>query len=355
LVLLLIAVSSFSQVTITTEDLQCEIGQYYKMYNIPSPQGVIGMTGIQGGPYVFDFSSGSTAAEFTIDYVDPSDGGHNADFPSATIAEKKITADGTAWMYMDFQNGIGRTNYGFYDPAGVPDSPSVPFHPSIVDFPENISYQSYFSGATNFAVSMQGYDLDIAYEFTGFVDGWGTVILPDDQGEHNCIQVNYEEKYTYYWMSTPIQVSYLRSYYYIAEDIGIVAIITSREEEAPVPNNFNIANTIARRYETSKVSEPSSTELVPAGFKLSNNYPNPFNPQTTISYELPFEQHVQLGVYDITGQLVNSLVSGRRSAGNHEVVWSGVNQSGRAVASGIYYYRIDASEFSQIKKMTLVK
>lgn len=354
-ILLLIAVSGFAQITITTEELQYEIGQYYKMYNIPSPQGVIGMTGIQGGPHVFDFSTGNTSVEFTIDYVDVTDGGHEADFPAATIAERKIDPSGTMWMYLDFQSGTGRTNFGFYDAVGVPESPSVPFNPPIVDFPDNITYQSFFTGTTNFDVTMSGLDIDIEYEFTGFVDGYGTVILPDGLGEFNCIQINYEEKYTYYWMQTPIQTSYLRSYYYLAEGLGIVAIVSSREEEAPVPNDFNIANTIARLYDSSKLDQGTAVDTVPDDYNLSHNYPNPFNPQTTISFDLPSAQNVQLDVYDISGELVKTLINGPRIAGNHRVTWSGVDQQGREVSSGVYYYRMDAGHFSQIRKMTLVK
>lgn len=202
---------------------------------------------------------------------------------------------------------------------------------------------------------MSGLDIDIEYEFTGFVDGYGTVILPDGLGEFNCIQINYEEKYTYYWMQTPIQTSYLRSYYYLAEGLGIVAIVSSREEEAPVPNDFNIANTIARLYDSSKLDQGTAVDTVPDDYNLSHNYPNPFNPQTTISFDLPSAQNVQLDVYDISGELVKTLINGPRIAGNHRVTWSGVDQQGREVSSGVYYYRMDAGHFSQIRKMTLVK
>jgi hypothetical protein len=355
LTLLLIAAPSFAQVTITTADLQYDIGQSYSMYNIPSPHGVIGMTGLQGGPHVFDFSSGNTSVEWTFDYVDVTDGGHQADFPSATIAEKRVSAEGSAWMYMDFQAGIGRVNYGFYDEVGLPESPSVPFNPSIVDFPTHISYQSFFSGATNFDVTSSGVTMNIDYEYTGFVDGYGTVVLPDSLDELNCIQVNYEEKYTYYWMGVPIQYSYLRSYYYIAEDVGIVAIITSREEDAPVPNNFNIANTIARLFESSKLNTDTAVDDALVTDMLGGNYPNPFTPQTRIRYHLPSAEVVRLGVYDIAGRLVKTLVDGPTAAGSHEVIWSGANRSGHPAPAGVYFYRIDAGDASQSRKMTLVR
>lgn len=242
----------FSQVTITVDDLKYEIGGNYSMYDIPAPQGVIGLTGNTGGPLVFDFSEGVTAGTHTFTYVDVNDGGHGGSFPGAEIAEKKTNENGTAWMYLNFEEGAGRQNFGFYDAVNLPDSPAVTFNPVIVDFPDNLTYQSYFTGSTNFSAFVGNYELDIEYNFTGFVDGYGSIILPDDMGTHECIQVNYSEEYVYYFYDTPIQYSYVRSYYYLAEGIGIAAIVTSLDSDNPVPNDFNVANTIARLYDTSK-------------------------------------------------------------------------------------------------------
>jgi len=206
-----------------------------------------------GGPYVFDFSEGVTSGDITIEYVDPNDGGNGGSFPDATVAEKRIDENGDAtWLYLDFEDGAGRHNFGFYDDINMPSAPSVAFNPPIVDFPDNLTYQSYFNGTTSFTANVSGYELDIDYSFEGFVDGYGTVILPDGLGEHECIQVNYSEQFTYYLFGTPLQYSYIRSYYYLAEDLGIVAVIASNEGQTQIPNDFNIANTFLRLYDTSK-------------------------------------------------------------------------------------------------------
>jgi hypothetical protein len=248
---------AFTQTTIKTDDMKYDVGGYYSMYNFPAPQGVIGLTGNTGGPQVFDFSEGVTASAMTFNYVDVNDGGHGGSFPGADIAEKKVDGNDESWMYLKFEDNIGRTNFGFYDAVNLPDSPTISFNPSIVDFPDNLSYQSYFTGSTNFSASLGNYDLEIEYSFTGFSDGYGTCILPDDVGTYNCIQINYSEEFVYYFYGTPIQYSYVRSYYYLAEGLGIVAIITSLEDANPIPNDFNIANTFARLYETSKLSQIS--------------------------------------------------------------------------------------------------
>ncbi|MBX2819400.1 MAG: T9SS type A sorting domain-containing protein [Rhodothermaceae bacterium] len=79
---------------------------------------------------------------------------------------------------------------------------------------------------------------------------------------------------------------------------------------------------------------------VPTEARLDQNYPNPFNPETTIKYELSASQQVELSVFDATGRRVQVLENGFKNAGTHEVTWNGKDQSGQAVASGMYIYRL---------------
>lgn len=89
---------------------------------------------------------------------------------------------------------------------------------------------------------------------------------------------------------------------------------------------------------------------VPKEFKLEQNFPNPFNPTTTIQYQLPAEARVTLKVYDILGSEVATLVNEVQEAGYKEVQFNGIN-----IASGMYIYRLTSGKFSSIKKMMLVK
>ena len=91
------------------------------------------------------------------------------------------------------------------------------------------------------------------------------------------------------------------------------------------------------------------------GSSLGDNFPNPFNPSTTISYQLPSAQRVTLAVYDESGRLVRSLVSATQAAGPHEVVWDGRDNRGSKVSSGIYFYRLGTDNQVLSRKMTLVK
>jgi hypothetical protein len=94
---------------------------------------------------------------------------------------------------------------------------------------------------------------------------------------------------------------------------------------------------------------------IPAVHALHQNFPNPFNPMTTIKYALPAAEDVRLAVYGVDGRLVRTLVNERREAGNHEVVWRGDDTAGRRVATGTYFYVINAGDFHQVRKLSLVK
>ena len=95
---------------------------------------------------------------------------------------------------------------------------------------------------------------------------------------------------------------------------------------------------------------------VPKVFALANNYPNPFNPATTIKYALPTAADVELNVYNITGQVVRTLVAEHQNAGRYAVEWDATNDNGHSLSSGMYFYRLEAGgEFLETKKMLLLK
>ncbi|MCB0728689.1 MAG: T9SS type A sorting domain-containing protein [Ignavibacteriae bacterium] len=85
-------------------------------------------------------------------------------------------------------------------------------------------------------------------------------------------------------------------------------------------------------------------------YALSQNYPNPFNPVTKIKYDIPFDGKVSIKIFDISGRLINTLVNEYKVAGRFETDFHGENLS-----SGVYYYRIESGEFSQVRKMILIK
>jgi hypothetical protein len=97
------------------------------------------------------------------------------------------------------------------------------------------------------------------------------------------------------------------------------------------------------------------SSIVPETFTLDQNRPNPFNPETEISYSLPEGCDVKLDIYNITGQKVTTIVDQYQDAGTHSVIWNGHDESGNQVASGIYFYRLTTNAYTEAKKMILMK
>ncbi len=111
------------------------------------------------------------------------------------------------------------------------------------------------------------------------------------------------------------------------------------------------------------VKEIVSQVTTPQKFVLHSNYPNPFNLKTTIRFDIPFVEtdcverdcNLSLRIYDASGKLVRTLINEKKEAGYHSVEWNGLNDSGRAMSSGVYFYKIETDQFSEAKRMILLK
>jgi photosystem II stability/assembly factor-like uncharacterized protein len=98
-----------------------------------------------------------------------------------------------------------------------------------------------------------------------------------------------------------------------------------------------------------------SFEIVPLKFSLSQNYPNPFNPSTVIEFTLSTPETVTINIYDINGQLIRNLFNDALVTGAYTTRWEGTDNFGKRVASGTYFYRIEAGNSFDVKKMILIK
>jgi hypothetical protein len=131
------------------------------------------------------------------------------------------------------------------------------------------------------------------------------------------------------------------------------------ENNSPAPfwrYNRRLNNTGPLPPDTTSTEVVESQDLAqPSAFTLGQNYPNPFNPATAIDYALPHRAHVTISIYDILGRKIRTLVDQSGAAGRHVAIWDGRAGNGEAVSSGVYFYRIQAGEFSETKKMVLVR
>ncbi len=136
---------------------------------------------------------------------------------------------------------------------------------------------------------------------------------------------------------------------FILEEVRSQTIVASHLIAADVPI------TIPTGDENALVLRAEEGITLPAEFALAQNYPNPFNPSTHISYALPHDAHVRLTIYDIRGSEVARLVDGEQNAGYFSVEWDGRNHTGVQASSGVYFYRLDAGSFVDVKKGLFLK
>ncbi len=126
-------------------------------------------------------------------------------------------------------------------------------------------------------------------------------------------------------------------------------------EDMSLVSSIEVSGDDRDQFFTIVRTAPKDAPGLPGDFALNQNYPNPFNPTTTISFSLPEASDVVLEVFNITGQKIITLTNSFHEAGTHQVEWTGENASGAQVASGIYFYRIQAGSNSETRKMVLLK
>ncbi len=95
--------------------------------------------------------------------------------------------------------------------------------------------------------------------------------------------------------------------------------------------------------------------ILPSGFALEQNYPNPFNPITTIEFTLPNRSQVSLSIFNVLGQRISVLADRQMPAGTYSMEWNGRDSYGRPVSTGVYFYRLQAGDFTDTRKMVLLK
>jgi hypothetical protein len=119
--------------------------------------------------------------------------------------------------------------------------------------------------------------------------------------------------------------------------------------------NWKVDGVWAMKVETTVGVEQENRNVIPNNFGLNQNYPNPFNPVTNISFTLPSQEFAKLVVYDLAGHEVRTLVNSSFGTGEHTVTWNGLGNDGNLMPSGVYFYRLEAGEFSETRKLVLLK
>ena len=94
---------------------------------------------------------------------------------------------------------------------------------------------------------------------------------------------------------------------------------------------------------------------MPNEYALLSNYPNPFNPTTSIRYKVPYYENVTMEIINIRGQIIKTLVQQLHQPGNYEIIWDGTDHKSQLVSSGIYFYRMSSPQYASTKKLIMLK
>ena len=179
----------------------------------------------------------------------------------------------------------------------------------------------------------------------------GTVLAAYDENGHLCGQAT---------VGTGGRISFTPVY---RDDKGTTTVegpdlggsINLAVNGTPVQQSYTFGGLGDRIRLTTLTSLSKHTENLPRQFGLAQNYPNPFNPGTSIGFDLPVASRATVDVYNVVGERVTTLLDRFLPAGRYSVNWDGANADGKPASSGMYFYRLKAGEFTDTKKMMLVK
>jgi len=141
-------------------------------------------------------------------------------------------------------------------------------------------------------------------------------------------------------------------------DPGLFTILAYRASYDTTKFTFNAEEGESKTFDVmmnSATSIDQEKSVIPASYSIEQNYPNPFNPNTIIRYSLPEKTHVRLKVFDTLGREVRVLFDGEQLRGEQQTSWNGRDNSGRLVASGVYFYRIETDAFRKTTKMLFIE
>ena len=343
-----------AQITITTSDLQAfaSFGNTLEVGNDTTATSIdIGMTGATS----WNFSSLSADFQSTFTSVDPSGTPFAGMFPSATACLSGVTNimgyELDSWEYVGINNALlfygtaaQGTISGFEITSVSSNNPA--FKAVIVPLTMGTNWTQDYVETDSTSIAGISSTVSVSnVHIENMVDAYGTMTLPGG-GTVQALRLRSDERRI---VQTADGSNYTRSISYIfITNSGTQVSVNAADTTSP---NTGVIAVDGISFIISGVTGVEQADNnVPENFNLEQNYPNPFNPSTQINYSIPSSQKVTLKVYDELGKEVATLVNKDQAAGNYTVDFSASN-----LASGVYFYRIQAGNFIQMKKMILMK
>lgn len=322
----------------------------YVAENPTELQSVVDATG-EDATYDLSGASYTATLQGTTRYFElPADfpGADDEEFADATYGvrvdwevqdDNPESTDSTAWGYYrlnDERLGFHGLIYLYdADDDEELDTLKLTYDPALEQFEFPVEYESNWDTAATETFSFEGFALEDSVRYEYEVEGYGELVTPS--GSADALRIR-EVAYSGVGTEDADTTTYLN----FETREGLSASIELDDEGSP----------IGVTYTVEELTDTATDEVaeVPRSYELSQSYPNPFNPSTTIRYRLPQTDRVRLEVVDLMGRTVRVLVDERNSAGQYTVSFDGSN-----LPSGMYLYHLRAGSFEKTRSMMLVK
>lgn len=337
---------SLAQITITSGDMPIGLGQQYNYREMVSGQSInfSNFSSGTGGGHVWDFSSIDYDTLYTAVSIDKSTAPMQASFASATHCLAFSGLGDHAWTFFSTPSNQLLT-HGMVTDTGTTNYVVWIYNQPALEYQFPITNGSSWITKSSYDIEYEGYTITFTDSIEWTCDAWGTAKF--NSTEIPCLRIKGTE--------------------YSAQIFGGNSIsTTSQRLEFLAPDYFGIADlqlsgSIVSGGADDRFVDPVSSvsvmidDLVPNGFSLSQNCPNPFNPETTIEYAIPTSSEVKFEIFNVLGQTVWHENLGLQQPGSYRLIWSGISDTNEPLSSGVYFYRLTAGNNAVTRKMLLLK
>jgi hypothetical protein len=340
LFLLFISYTSFAQITITTTDIN-NLFAVGNSATIHSYEGTTFNIGSAGGGNNWDFTGLLSSETFNLLSVNPATTPHIGEFTGANIATySQGDYEGNPaeiWSYLALNSALGNMGQAITSSAFPGIIITSKNNPASIEMQLPMTYgnswpQSYVNTFT--IPGLPPTTTNVAINVV--VDAYGTMTLP---GGANFEALRIRESMS---VSGVVSVNYS----FLAKN-GANVTVSAVDENPPISGVIDID---WYDWNTPFTTDVEKISELPEDYRLSQNYPNPFNPTTNIEYSIPEASFVQIKVFDILGNEIATLVNEEQSAGTYRADFVADN-----LASGLYIAKLQAGNYSQTIKMSLLK
>ncbi len=321
----------------------------------------------------------SNLGPFSMGFDFPYYGGTFDQVRVCTNGWLSFTSTSTAYSNQGIPNSSDPNNLvaGFWDDLNPDDGGTIYFYADVNNNRFIVEYDGvphYSTGNPETFQVILNANGTILYQYKDVAVGTGCTVGTENATGTDGLQIIFNGNYLHDEMAILIAAEPLpEPWLSVSPREGTVAPMSSGDLEV----TFNSVDTPAGIYtgvvtvQTNDIENPVILIPVtlfitngfsgvgdgglPTAYVLDGAYPNPFNPATTIKFATPKTGLVNLKIFDLAGRHVRTLVNGQKSAGYHSIMWDGTDHKGRGVASGAYYYRLQAEGFDETQKMLLIK